>query len=93
MLRQTDRKTESGRNYRFSQSEVNTIHLHQGRGLHGGFLPDLSLHIRGDMSGPYHLVAHGLAGGHPAEGAPQVDAVADQLGGDDGSGGQGWYVC
>lgn len=81
---------QSGRNYRFSQPEVNAIHLHQREGLQRGFLPDLSLHAVADVSGPNHLEAQQLAPRRRDEGAPQVDAVAEQLRSDHGPGGQGW---
>lgn len=41
-----------GRNYRFSEPEVNTIHLYKRKGLHRGFLSDLHLHTVADSSGP-----------------------------------------
>lgn len=78
----------SGRNYRFSEPEVNAIHLHQREGLQRGFLPDLGLHAVADVSGPNHLEAQRLAPRRRDEGAPQVDAVADELRGDDRPGRQ-----
>lgn len=79
----------SGRNYRFSEPEVNAIHLHQRKGLHCGFLPDLSLHAVADVSGPDHLEAQRLVPRRRDEGAPQVDTVADELRGDRRPGRQG----
>lgn len=80
---------QSGRNYRLSQPEVNTIHLHQREGPQRGLLPDLGLHTVADVPGPNHLVAQRLAPRRGDERAPQVDAVADELWGDDGPGRQG----
>lgn len=79
----------SGRNYRFSEPEVNAVHLGQREGLQRGFLPDLSLHAVADASGPNHLEAQRLAPRRRDEGAPQVDAVADELRGDHRPGRQG----
>lgn len=73
----------SGRNYRFSESEVNTIHLCQRERLQHGLLPDLSLHTVADVSGPNHVEAQWLAPQRRDEGAPQVNALADELSGDD----------
>lgn len=81
--------TQSGRNYRFSKPEANAIHLHHREGLQRGFLSDLGLHAIADVSGPNHLEAQRLAPWWRDEGAPQVDAVADELHSDHRSGGQG----
>lgn len=81
--------TRSGRNYRFSKPEANAIHLHHREGLQRGFLSDLGLHAMADVSGPNHLEAQRLAPWWRDEGAPQVDAVADELRSDHRSGGQG----
>lgn len=80
----------SGRNYRFPEPEVNAIHLRQREGLQCGFLSDLSLHAVADVSGPNHLEAQRLAPRRRDEGAPQVDTLADELGGDHRPGRQGW---
>lgn len=80
----------SGRNYRFSEPEVNAIHLRQREGLQCGFLPDLSLHAVADVSGPNHLEAQLLARQWWDEGASQVDTLADELRGDHRPGRQGW---
>lgn len=79
----------SGRNYRFPEPEVNAIHLHQREGLQRGFLPDLGLHAVADVSGPNHVEGQRLAPRRRDEGAAEVDAVANQLRGDDRPGGQG----
>lgn len=79
----------SGRNYRFPEPEVNAIHLHQREGLQRGFLPDLGLHAVADVAGPNHLEAQRLAPRRRDEGAAEVDAVANQLRGDERPGGQG----
>lgn len=71
--------TQSVENYRFSQPEVNTIHLHQGEVFQRGFLPDLDLHLVTDVSGPNHLEAQRLAPGRRDKGAPEVDAVSSEL--------------
>lgn len=74
--------TQSGRNYRLSEPEVNAVHLCQSEGLQCGLLPDLSLHAVSDVSGPDHLEAQGLAPRRRDERAPQVDALPDELRGD-----------
>lgn len=79
----------SGRNYRLSEPEVKTVHLHQREGLQRGFLLDLGLHAVADVSGPNHLEAQRLAPRRRDEGAPQVDALADELRRDHWSGRQG----
>ncbi len=81
---------QSGRNYRFSEPEVNAIHLCQREGLQCGFLPDLSLHAVADVSGPNHLEAQHLTPRRRDEGAPQMDTLANELGSDHRPRRQGW---
>lgn len=81
--------SRSGRNYRFSEPEVNAIHLRQREGLQCGFLPDLGLHALAYVSGPNHLEGQSLAPWRWDEGAPQVDTLADELRRYNRAGGQG----
>lgn len=74
-----------GGNYRFSEPELNAIHLHQRKGLQRGFLPDLHLHVVADAPGPNHQVAQGLAPRWGDEGAPEVDVPAHKFRSDGGS--------
>lgn len=80
----------SGRDYRFSEAEVNAIHLHQREGLQRGFLPDLGLHAVANVSSPNHLEAQWLAPWRRDEGTPQVDTVSNQLWVDHWLRWQGW---
>lgn len=88
-----DSQARSGRNYRFSEPEVDAVHLHQREGLQRGLLPDFSLHAVANVPGPDHLEDQGLAPWRRDEGAPQVDALSYELWGDHRPGRQGRDSC
>lgn len=74
-----------GRIYRFTEPELNVVHLHHREGPQRGFLPDLYLDAGADVSGPNHQEAQRLAPCWGDKGAPEVDVLAHELRNDSGS--------